>query len=626
MITPEQALAILQDTIKHKRRHRHYTRVTELADLYHKLISGEGLDTLLKPFARRESEDEFRQRVNLTQQITPSLAESIIQPFYRPGRLDNIQRDLVYESDNGRKRERLEEVLSGFYGGEHVERYLSTRFADLNFTDPNAFILVDFDRFDARQLQAPQPYPYEISSHEAINYHVHRNKVEWLISYVTTEETNPATGRIKKQDKYYFYAPGFVLVATQEIDDTKDLPLYDGLEQALIPLKDFSVWGDNYTGTNTIGGKRFSYELFDTKSEEIQVVRIGYKLDKVTKGQTYVSPLQPAVPYFMKLVKSVSELDLSVSLHVFPQKATFEEPCPGTVEQGQQNPCKDGSDMYGNTCKRCNGSAVLTHRSSQDLMVYPLKKGTSRDEVVPLKDRVHYYELPIHIVNWLDQYVDKLCLKAVKAVYNSDIIERPQFASTATEVTENKEEMHNTLFPFTERYSSVYKHIVRLCATFTDLADGLSILFEFPSDYRLRTEAEMLLELKAAKDSNANAFYIQSIEDSIARKRFADDEESYLKYKVKTLFTPFLGKSENYILALFQSNDVRIEDKILYNFNDSIFDELQMEVPGFFSLAYSEQNRLVMGKVEKIKATLPRNEVMLNLSDTDTDAITDLTE
>ncbi|WP_187260753.1 hypothetical protein [Pontibacter beigongshangensis] len=607
MITPEQALSILQDTIKYKRRHRDYERVTTLADLYHKLISGEGIESLLQQFSRRESDEEFQQRKALTVQITEPLAESIKSPFYRPGRLDNIKRALYYEQDNGTKREELEEVLAKFWGNEHLEKYLGTRFVDLNFSDPNAFVLVDFEEFDYRSEKA-QPYPYEISSHEAINYEYRNNTLSWLICHTTKEVQNPDTGRNRKQERYYMYTPDFVLTATQVVDTSDTVAYYyDALEEGLKPVKDFNVWGDNFAGWFKNGSDnkfdRFTLEVYQHNAGRVQATRVGYKLDNQTQGRTFLSPMHAALPYFMKLIKSVSELDLSVSLHVFPQKSTFAELCPGVSET---QVCKGGKDPFGKTCQKCNGSGIQYHKSSQDMMVYPLPAKTPANEVIPLSERQHYHELPIHIVQWLDNYVDKLSLKAIKAVYNSDIIERPQFGTTATEVNENKEEMHNTFFPFAERYSTVYRSLTWLCAKFTDLADGLEIVFEFPSDYKLKSERQMLEDLKAAKDSGASAFLVQEIENDIAKKRFADDETAYKKYLTKTRFTPFIGKSESYIAALFMSNDVRMEDKVLYNYVDTIFDDLEMEVPGFFDLSYDRQSVIVMERVRQIISELPK--------------------
>lgn len=605
MITPEQGLTILQDTIRYKRRHRDYTRVCELADLYHKLISGENIGSLLKRFNRRESDEEFKQREALTVHITEPLAESIKAPFYRLGRLDNIKRNLNYERDNGTKREALEEVLSTFWGNEHLERYLATRLPDLNFSDPNAFVLVDFEEFDYRKDTA-KPYPYEISTHEAIHFDYSYNTLNWLICHTIKDEVNPDTSRTRKQERYYLYAPDFVLTATQIIDTSTDV-LYFDVEQGLKPLKDYEVWGDNFAGYYENAGKRFTFEMFRHKAGRVQAVRVGYKPDQVTNGRTFVSPMHAAVPYFMKLIKSVSELDLSVSLHVFPQKSTFAEPCHGSrTAEGGILTCDRGTDQFGKTCKSCNGSGIQVHKSSQDMMVFPLPTKLPANEILPLSERQHYHELPIHIVNWLDGYIDKLTVKAVKAVYNSDIIERPQFGTTATEVSENKEEMHNALFPFAEKHSAIYRHLVTLAAIFTDKADGLEVVYEFPSDYKLKTEAQMLADLKLAKDSGASAFMVQEIEKDIAKKRFADDEDSYKKYLTKTLFTPFMGKSEAYITMLFQSNDVRQEDKVLYNYVDSIFDELQMEVEGFFDLPYKNQNPLVMEKVKALMEQMPK--------------------
>jgi hypothetical protein len=64
-------------------QHEHYQRTVDLAVLYSQIISGKDIDDLLKQFVRREDDIMFEQRVNLTQQTTPSIANGIIKILRR---------------------------------------------------------------------------------------------------------------------------------------------------------------------------------------------------------------------------------------------------------------------------------------------------------------------------------------------------------------------------------------------------------------------------------------------------------------------------------------------------------------------------------------------------------------
>ena len=53
--------------------HKYYARTVYLADLYKKLITGEEIAPLLDRFTPREDEEQFKQRVRLTQLVTPAI-------------------------------------------------------------------------------------------------------------------------------------------------------------------------------------------------------------------------------------------------------------------------------------------------------------------------------------------------------------------------------------------------------------------------------------------------------------------------------------------------------------------------------------------------------------------------
>jgi hypothetical protein len=77
----EKLLEIIKLHTPEAQQHEHYQRTVDLAVLYSQIISGKDIDKLLKQFVRREDDTMFEQRVNLTQQTTPSIANGIIKTF-----------------------------------------------------------------------------------------------------------------------------------------------------------------------------------------------------------------------------------------------------------------------------------------------------------------------------------------------------------------------------------------------------------------------------------------------------------------------------------------------------------------------------------------------------------------
>ena len=82
-MTQQQGIDRLFEVVHKDLRHPYYNRVTEKADLYMALVTGEGLDDYLEQFARRESKELFEQRVTITQHITPPILKNILDVFQK---------------------------------------------------------------------------------------------------------------------------------------------------------------------------------------------------------------------------------------------------------------------------------------------------------------------------------------------------------------------------------------------------------------------------------------------------------------------------------------------------------------------------------------------------------------
>ncbi len=184
-----QAIAIIEKNIKENLRHADYLRTVALAEKYFKLITGQGIDTLLQRFNPRESKELFEQRVRLTIAITPEIIGSVMKPFRKVARTTPlVQRfepvkDLAEETA-GQMSDVIKDRVKNFYGADAgqdgLDYYLETRFTDLSFTDPNAWIVIESDAFDSNKEKA-KPRPFEVASHEAYNFSIRNNMVEWLL-------------------------------------------------------------------------------------------------------------------------------------------------------------------------------------------------------------------------------------------------------------------------------------------------------------------------------------------------------------------------------------------------------------------------------------------------------------
>lgn len=599
MITIEQALPILQHTINKDIRHQDYKRVTELATLYRQLITGEDANKLLRQYVPNEEAHMFKQRELLTVAITPAVSETLMNPFYRVGRLDNAKRIISYPDAEVKADTKIAEIndrINSFWGQEALDKYLATRNTQLAFLDPNAWVAVEFDGFNPNREKA-KPYPKEFTSEQAINFSIRNNETEWVIF------RNPISQNIDGATydgyQYIMYLPNEHIQFSEILGPQQQTNQLSGASM---------VNGETWQSD---GQKRYNVMFFHPKGGEVQAFRTGYKLDLQTNGRTFVNPFHAALPYFMKTIKTVSEMDLTMTIHAFKQKIIRANPCPGT----EHEPCNNGETLNGGLCTVCKGTGSKSvHTTTQDVIEVPFP--TNKDQnPVKLDDIVYYVPLQVELLEFQKKYIDDLEAKAIRTVFNSEILTKTTVAQTATERITSKDEMYNTLHPFAEYFSTCWKKTVRLIAAFTDNLPGLTLIHEFPSDFKLKTVTELLEDLKQAHDSDAPAFVIQEISKDIAAKMYADDETAFMKFIVKSRFTPFLGKTSEDIKFILDTGRARIEDQILWTHSDTIFDDLENEVPGFFMFTYEKQWSHILKKIATITASLPKDTVALDFRD-----------
>lgn len=571
-MTAADGYKILIDTIKNDRKHPDYKRVTELADTYQMLITGNGIDMELKRFNPREDEVMFNQRKQLTIAITPAVVSSLKKPFNKVPRTQPVTRKISAISDKNKKAVvEIEERIKSFYGSDNniggLDYYLQNRFTDLSFKDPNAWVIIEFDTFNSETEKA-KPRPFEALSKQAINYQLTNNIIDWLIVEldIVYQEQDGKEIISKEGKKYTIYCENDAVTLTQTAEEDKNRILQVPGEE-LISIEKKGVFIVNY---------------FNTLTEKVPAFRVGYIPDSETDGRTYVNPFHDALCYFKKSIKQGSEYDLSTCLHTFPQKIVrLTKTCPG--EKGQR--CDRGYLTSGEKCNICNGTGRPIHTSGQDIIEVELPD--SKDDLVSLTDYVYYVPLPIELLKIQKQWVDDLKIDCHQTVFNSTALLKSTFggqdtggapvAVTATQQNDNMESVYDTLSPFAEKVSAVWQTIVWFIAVLTDNKDKVSIIHRFPSNFKMKTRNDLYLERKVLNEAGAPSFVLDSVDEELAEEVYADDADMLFRYKVKRMHYPFSGKTNAEIQQLLSSTFVLKKTKILYAYYDDILKSLERE-------------------------------------------------
>ena len=212
------------------------------------------------------------------------------------------------------------------------------------------------------------------------------------------------------------------------------------------------------------------------------------------------------------------------------------------------------------------------------------------------------------MIKFQDDYVRNLKKDAHLSVYNSNMFlaEDPQFAKTATEVNTNTQGIFDTLFPYTEKFSEVWKTAVKVFVRLSGFLTDFELIHIFPTDLEIKTVAVLMAELKLANESEAPSYFRDAILEEIANQVYEGDELGREKHFTRHKFFPFSGKTETEIQFLMASPYVSNFTKVLYANFEAIFTDIEKAVPNFYKLNYNLQweklNEFVKPYLEEINS------------------------
>lgn len=591
--TLQEILDLISRMIANSEKHRDYSRTVALAEEYRILTTGKGIDKLLRRFVKRESEEDFKLRCEITQAITPAIASSIKNPFFKVMRNDRIKRGLSLK--NERNKAKVQQMIDGFFGAARSENkgldyWLKTAKFHLSFIDPNAWVAIEWKLESLTKVV--KPYPFVISSEDAINFKIINGETEWLLckTDIKFRKYKDPAKPLQDGKKFTWYGKKYT-VTFEQID-----PEYFKNNGTLI---------ENKQKTLKVGSSHFLITWFEPKIGYPPVFRIGYKPDLETDGRTFVIVWQDAMPYFQKTLKAVSELDLTIAGHVFPQKIQYAPECPG---EGRNRSCDKGIiKTTSDTCSVCNGKGFLTHTAANDVIYLKMpEEGQPNNTIFDLNNFMVYKTPPIELVKFQNEYILQLEGKAHEAVFNSQMFIKKDNGGaggsgekTAFEIDTNMQSIYDTLEAYTEKDSELYKEFVTVFAILCgEVESNIKVIHSRPSDFKLKTTDMLLSDLKSANESEAPSFLRDAINYDIAEIIYNADPVGLQKYRVKRKFFPFNGKSEDQITFLMSSDSVSRREKILFANFDAIFAEIESEKPEFFvSDSFEEQFNILEEKI-----------------------------
>lgn len=598
-----EGLPILTDTIKLKLRHPDYDHVVKLAQEMTMYATGKGIESELKRFNGRETEELFIQRVALTMCNTPDLVNSCNKPLKKVTRtpaIFNVTWPNVQSIDEANKKKKeLFDAANKFWGQKSAQTYLTDRVPSKDKCDPNAWMIIEFkETYDPANPDAKiNPYPFEVSAAEAINFYNYNNVLQWIIVLRPLQILDDE-GKVNQGEKYFTYLDNHNITAT-EIHRTmvKNWKIQNPYtEISSITNLDSLKPGVNYlfnTGEPEEKNRRyFIINVFETKIGYVPAMIFGTETDEETDHRTRVPVINPARSYFKDSIQTMSEFGITKRLHVFPQKFQYLPKC---------TECFNGKEKDGMTlCKTCKGSGTVTHASAQDII--GIKMPDELKDIVNLDFMASYKGPAIDLITFQKEFgFEDTRRYAISAVYSNEVGKRR--VKTATEADIDFEAVYDTIKSYADHFSDMYVFIHRTIAILRNIGKEIEITHQFPDDFQMQSVSEILIDIKGANDSGAPSFIKKELNRKLAQKIYIDQPRKLLMFDTKDKFYPFAGKSETEISFIIANGKTLRRFEVLYVHFDEIFSELEYETSlknvDFYELDEAKQRELIKQKVDE---------------------------
>ena len=509
--------------------------------------SEESLLTIYRP---RETEIEKDQLVRLHNPFTCVPAGAVASIFDKVRRTDGIEEVIIVEG----KEEEIAADLKDFYGGMSLKDWCFEAQQMAAFSDPNSFAVFEFEPIysPAGATIGVNTYPVIFNSADVANFKYKHGKLYWFLGEHTRYEIH--NQEQVKLSTFYFYAKGFGW-CFREVYDVR----------AMIEMDEEIVVIEVENNKPRI----FAVSFKDMMTTAIPVARVGGAYpDPETHGETRIGPLHFAEHQFHDLIRDKSLVDVLHVLHAYLQKyayapeCTYEDPNLSRCDEGYLHDVENGTDHI---CPACHGTGAAIHTTPQGVILLKFRKLGEGEQLVPLTDLVNYVQLPLEVLQYIQERVEGTTRYIQKAILGTTVISQDEIKveETATARLLDVDAAMNRVQPHVQQIQHLYEVAVQACADYweTTLEQGS---LQVPTDYNIEGIPNLIAKFEAAKKAQLSQAVLDAFEAQILQKLYRNSPVALQKMKAFKKHQPFRDKTPEVIAMIVGARSELDMDRVLY--------------------------------------------------------------
>lgn len=437
--------------------------------------------------------------------------------------------------------------------------------------DVNAVCVVMPLMLDGEEYEYPEPFPFIFNSNQIIDF---------------------------VDNKYC------VLDHTEKCSYTHEGTQYHN-GRVVIIVTDMQVM--RYEQDNTNGHISLKY-FYDHNIGEMPAFKLRGKYKEIRDGMIiWESRISGMVPELDDFVNMSSDLQAQVVQHVFSEKWTWglNDQCKECEGMGVVN---SGTDAGMITCSSCNGTKKIKVSPYNVVNVRPANVNMG-EQTAPIPPGGYFSKESVpEMTELLDKLLDKCEHSALSAI-NMEFLSKVPAAVSGVSKSYDRDEANNTVHAICEDLVSVLDHVCYFINEYRNIIvvpdvntrEGMLPMIAVPESYDLINSTLLVEEMKIARESGMNNFYISKMQIEIAAKKYPNDPLFPKLLECYIELDPFAGQSEDEKLIRLQNEGITIDEYILSsNVKDFVAQALEDDF-GFLDKTLKEKRAFVQKYIDVVK-------------------------
>lgn len=591
----------------------------EIAEFCQMVSIGKDEDEEVKELRPHETQAQKDQRARQYHSLSQYASNKILN-YVR--RLKSVEDAIVsYQDISDEQAQKLKEAVKDFYDEKDLLEYIIEQYANGQGKDPNALLLLaSEDTYDnTGALIDRKAIPKIIPSEKVIQVIENQGVIKFGIIKEVRSVYYDASNNIRPKFEtkqvidLYLYADNLTMIFISDSSVLKS-----AMEIDIPPVElDSQVFTTMRIQKQDGTFEQYKVYTYDLQGFPCPLVSMSGRKDPMNES-VKSSILCTAKPQFKELISRVSELNVAISCHVYPQKIMVVPECD--YVDTDSNICESGS-CGGKTCPSCKGTGKKFHISSQDIITVTIPKNATPSDMPDISKMIHYATHDEFAPKFLEQQITNVLTRLSDTVFETNIfasttvagattkgtsMATPQngVAETATKTAIDWQKLYLSLKSDAEHIEKIYALIAKYQSVLLFGANNIKIKLNFPKDFKFATLDELIGEYQKATAAGLPFDVVQKILTKIIEKQNPDDAESLMWVLLKQRHKPFSDKTPQEVAVIIQSRAYDDFDRACWENFDSIFDELQEEEPSLIGKTYMEQKEVIKNKVEQMVLTI----------------------